>query len=111
MPARADRERDARGAGGSDGRGDVVGVGGVGDRRRAAIDRAVPACARVVVAGVTGFDEAPDEAVLAQRRGEWRGGGGGLVLMPGSVAPAAPAGVGGLPHLHPLSGFERRAGG
>ena len=59
---------------GADRRGDVVGVAGVGDGGRAAVDGAVPAGARAVVVGVGRLDEAADEAARAQRGGERRRG-------------------------------------
>jgi hypothetical protein len=77
VAAGADRERQPRGARGADGGGDVVGVARVGDRGRAAVDRAVPAGAGGVVAGVALFDEAAGEALVAERERERRSGGDG----------------------------------
>ena len=76
------------------GGGDVVGVRGVGDRRRPAVDRAVPGGARGVVAGVGRLDQAPDEAGRAERPGEGE-------IGDGCHAPTLPSarrgGVGVLP--------------
>ena len=69
----AHRERQACATRRADRRADIVGIVRVGDGRRVAIDRAVPACAGGVVVGVAGFHEATDEAVGAQAGGK-RGG-------------------------------------
>ncbi len=66
VPARADRESDPGSPGSTDGGGDVIGVGRVGDGRGVAVDRSVPACAGVVVVGVGRLDESADVACCAQ---------------------------------------------
>ena len=77
----------------------------VGDGRRAAVDRAVPAGAGVVVVGVAGLDDAADEAGGAEAGGE---GEVGAVVRHATttVAPARAGRVGGLPYPRPLSGAQ-----
>ena len=100
MPAGADRERQPGLAAGADRGGHVVGVGGVRDGGGAAVDRAVPAGAGVVVVGVAGLDEAADEAagLKLAARGEV---GVVVVFMTATIPPAGPPGIGGLPYLYP----------
>ena len=95
VPAAADRELQAAGAGGTNRRGDVVGVGRVGDRGRTAIDRAVPARAGAVVVGIAGVDDAADEAGRSRRAGD-EGGGGGGGGHGATLAAGGGAGVGGV---------------
>lgn len=75
MPAAADRELQVARAGGANRRGDVVGVGRVGDRGRPTVERAVPGRADAVVVGVTGVDDAADEAGGSEGRDEVGGWG------------------------------------
>ncbi len=73
VAARADREAQAGAPGRADRRGDVVRVGGVGDRGRPPVDGAVPAGSRAVEVGIGRLAEAADEPPRAQGDGE--GGG------------------------------------
>ena len=100
MAAGADGEARVREASGARGRGDVVGVARVSDGRRPPVDRARPAGAGLVVAGIAGLDDAGDEALGSQAAASEEPM---TVLMPRTVPRIAPAGIGQLPYLRPLS--------
>ena len=99
-----DGERKPLGAGGANRGGDVVGIRRVGDGGRATVDGPVPAGTGGVVLGIGRLDDAADEAAGA------KAGGDGDVIdgcHDATIARIGKYGVGGLPHLRPLS----RAGG
>jgi hypothetical protein len=70
VTAGPDREGEGDRSRGADGGADVVGVGGVGDGRGTAVDRAVPAGAGGVIAGVVRLDDAARETLGSQPRDE-----------------------------------------
>ena len=119
VAAAADRAGHAGGARRAHRGGDVVRVGRLRDGGRAAVDRAVPAGAGAVVAGVARLDDRSDEAAGAQRGGE-RGdaGSGGHAgdaradpaaarrAPPPSPTPMSPSRAGGF---LPYDGLDRRA--
>ena len=97
VAARADREAQTRGTGRTDRRRDVVGIGGVGDRRRPPVDGAVPAGAGGVVVGVGRLAEAADEPAGAQGGGEGGVGCGSWSRHTCHDRPRRPAGRRGFP--------------
>ena len=96
-PPRADREARPARAGRADGRGDVVGIGGEGDRGRPPVDGAVPAGSRAVEVGIGRLAEAADEPARAQGAGEGGGGCGSWSRHACHDGPPRPAGRRGFP--------------